>query len=479
MKRKRSEKKIIGKIQAFIKIHWLFLLILFAAAFLRFYRLNQMSAHDFDQEYATNFVYDVVYEYPIRLIGQGLSVQGLFMGPWFFYFLVPFYGLTGWTPVGGFVASVLLGLATITAYYAIGWKLFSKKVGLLAASLRAFTFYTISSDWSITPAFSSDLLVIIFWYLLFMLWKKKSWALPAIALTVGMFTSFHPIHFPLGIVLAILLWWWKFKASLKIWLISLGLFILPSTPLLLFDYLRKWTMVKNLLSLLNGSSSSQLNLERLWVIIVMIVDFFEELLRFSQQSLWTGVVGILIFIFLLSRMIIKKKVPAPFFHKSSLITTFVVVTAYYFFYPNNIPSYYLGSLRNLFYLYVPVVLVYLYQLSRTGKSIVILIVSYVLISNGVLILDRLSHPDLLASYYHKQQIVDKIIDEVGEDTDFAISYIAHPGRNVGFQSLFRLKGYKSGSPGSIYTIVLPKNQFPDNSYGFISGDIGIIYPEEN
>ena len=78
--------EIITKI---FKNNFLLFLILIMAVILRFYRLSEMASLDFDQEYASNFAYRVLREFPIQMIGQGLSVQGLFMGPWYFYFLVP------------------------------------------------------------------------------------------------------------------------------------------------------------------------------------------------------------------------------------------------------------------------------------------------------------------------------------------------------------------------------------------------------
>ena len=99
---------------------YLFLLaILLIGAFLRFYRLGEMAAFDFDQEYASNFAYSVIKEFPVQLIGQQLSVEGLFMGPLYFYYLVPFFALFNLHPFGGFVGSVILGLTTVVAYFII------------------------------------------------------------------------------------------------------------------------------------------------------------------------------------------------------------------------------------------------------------------------------------------------------------------------------------------------------------------------
>ena len=60
------------------------LLIVSLGLFLRLYKLSSMVGFDFDQEYAAMFAHTILKVYPIAMIGQGLSVQGLFMGPFYF-----------------------------------------------------------------------------------------------------------------------------------------------------------------------------------------------------------------------------------------------------------------------------------------------------------------------------------------------------------------------------------------------------------
>lgn len=122
------------------KAYILLFIILVVSAILRFYKLPEMVNFDFDQEYASNFAYAVLKEYPIQLIGQGLSIQGLFMGPLYFYYLVPFYALTNLHPIGGYIGSVILGLLTIFVYFWVGKKMFGTEAGLIAAFLRGLLF---------------------------------------------------------------------------------------------------------------------------------------------------------------------------------------------------------------------------------------------------------------------------------------------------------------------------------------------------
>jgi len=96
---------LMPKMLAFFRRNWAIIMILILALVVRLYRIGEMVIFDFDQEYAVNFARQV-HEYPIRIIGQGLSVQGLFMGPWFFYLLTPFFWFTNLHPFGGYIGSV-------------------------------------------------------------------------------------------------------------------------------------------------------------------------------------------------------------------------------------------------------------------------------------------------------------------------------------------------------------------------------------
>ncbi|MBI2052327.1 MAG: hypothetical protein HYT38_01435 [Candidatus Sungbacteria bacterium] len=156
------------------KPYFILLLIILLGVVLRFYHLPQVASFDFDQEYAANFAYSVIREYPLQLIGQGLSVQGLFMGPGYFYYLVPFFFLFNLSPLGGFVGSVALGLVTIFVYFMVVRDVFGTKTGLIAALFRACLFSKVMADWTMTPAFSVDLIILPTIWCFRKLWLGKA-----------------------------------------------------------------------------------------------------------------------------------------------------------------------------------------------------------------------------------------------------------------------------------------------------------------
>ena len=158
------------------------------------------------------------------------------------------------------------------------------------------------------------------------------------------------------------------------------------------------------------------------------------------------------------------------------MTTFITVIVYYALFPGNVSEYYLGSLRALLYLYVPLVLIYLSHLSRHAKLAVIALVAYILFHNLQIMLNRYQHPEELSTYYHKQRIIDHILSKIG-DQDFALSLITEPGWNWGFNSLLRLKHHPSAGKGPVYSIIAPRTMFSDPEYDFVSGNLGLTYPD--
>ena len=450
------------------------------AAAVRFYKLPYMASHDFDQEFATNFVYDV-REYPVRLVGQGLSVIGLFMGPWYFYFLVPFYALFQWQPIGGYVGSVLLGLANIAAYYFVGRKFFSQRVGLLAVALRGINYYSLSGDWLMVPTVGSDGMIIVLWYCLYKLWRGKKRYLLPIAGILGLFTSMHPAHFPLWFVAALLLIIWrkKLRYSLKITVASLLAFVAPSAPLVLFEYYRQWAMSKQLLAMFFGGEAHESQFwSRLPVMANIIVDFFEGILDIPPQPQWLGFVALGVIACFTHLLLRKKLVPNHVFHLTAFGTLVVTMILYYAAFPTQVPEYYLGAIRALFFLYIPVLLVQLPNVfGRLGLLIALSILSHSFAYNFRLVTTRWQNAESMATLIHKERAVKYIIDQAA-GKEFGLSFITPLGWNFGFTSLFRVAGYEPVGRGLIYTIVVPKSGVHQEEIDFVSGDIAVLLPAE-
>lgn len=325
------------------KTLFLFIIILLIATLLRIHRLPEMASFEFDQEYASNFAYSVIREYPIQLIGQGLSIQGLFMGPLYFYYLVPFYALTDLHPIGGFIGSIILGLITISVYFWVGKQMFGETAGLMLSFLRAFLFSFIEVEWTLTPAFSSDLIAVITLYLLYCYWEGKIIYLIPLGFIFGLYTSFHPILFPFYLVFILLFILKRKIPSWKITIFSLISFLIPITPLLIFEYFHNFLEVKQLFVLFGGNLSESKNYLSSLTNNLQ-VSFFEPYRIFGLEIIpkfLFSIMTLLIFVYLIfSKVGFWKNT----FHRTILALTCIIFIFYYTFYPGHVPEYYfLGS----------------------------------------------------------------------------------------------------------------------------------------
>jgi len=457
--------------------HRLFLIILIIAAALRFYRLPEMAYFDFDQAYAANFAYDVLREFPIRMIGQGLSIEGLFMGPIYFYFLVPFYALFHLHPLGGAIGSVFLGLGIITAYYFFGSKLFGKPAGLIAAFLGTVLFREIESDWSATPAFSSKLLVLVTWYCFYQYWQGKTKYLPLLGFVFGLYTSFHPVLFPFYLVFLILFLIKRKLPDFKTIFLSIIAFIAPLAPLILFEFLHNFLEVKRLFELITGpkSPSTALSLTKLLKYTHLVINEPQNMLGLNLHfpALLSGLLLLMAVIFTLKRVSFWKES----FHLLMLLITLLVFILYYFFLPIHVPEYYFIAPIVLLFFYFSGVLGF-WTTRPLGKIGVIVFLTWVTLVNvQTLYFSKWTNPKLI-TLAHKDTIVKAIVREQPQNEPFFVSYLNIPGWNFGFDYFFKLYGYKpedKGVENAIYTIVIPKALSID-SIDISSGNIGLILP---
>jgi len=436
-----------------------------------------MASFDFDQEYAANFAFSVVKDFPIQLIGEGLSVQGLFMGPWYFYYLVPFYAFFKLHPLGGAVGSVVLGLVIVTAYYYYGNKFFGRPAGLIGSLLRAILFSKIESDWSMVPAYSCELLVLVTWDLLHRFWKRNEKSIPILGFTFGLYTSFHPILFPFYIVFSVLFVIRGSWLSLKMIFLGLAAFLIPNVPLIIFEYFHKFLEVRRLIEMfLNPSSEFVFSLPKLVGYSKLVLGGIHQTLK---PSLHPFIFPSLILLLLMTYFSYKRiSVWKDSFHLIFLFLSLLIFVLYYYFLPVNFTEYYLLAPITLLFFYFIGIVSYLTRY-RVFKFLVIVFLGSVFLLNIKLLADKWSNPGL-TTLAHKETIVKTIVDgQSRRRGEFYVSYISLPGWNFGFDYLFKFyecipqtKEVKE----PIYSIVIPKELSPA-SIDFYSGNIGLILPK--
>lgn len=122
----------------------------------------------------------MIVDHKWTLLGPTASVGGFFMGPAYYYFMLPFLWLWRLDPVGPAVGVALVGIATIALVWYVGRRMFDTWTGLAAASLYALSPIVIAysrSSWNpnIVPFFSTWLVYMLWLIVTEGRWKLLFW----------------------------------------------------------------------------------------------------------------------------------------------------------------------------------------------------------------------------------------------------------------------------------------------------------------
>lgn len=451
-------------------------IIILIGAFLRFYNMAEVVQFEFDDQYNAYLVYNLVKNGDFSLVGQETSFGGMFLGPWHYLFLTPFYLLTNLHPIGGYIGEAVIGLLTIFSYYLVGKKIFSEKVGLLAAFLRAILVNLILQDWNIGPAYPAELVAIWFIYFLVRLYQGSMKSLLALSFLTGMMFTIHLVILPLVIVLLITLIFKSIRPPLSIWFKSLVVFILPVLPILLFEIRHKFIHIQGFLKTLasGGRESSNLG-QRLSDQLFYNLNYFYRLFDDRFLPSFLGLVIFFLIAFFLWKRLGEFK---HSYHRFIFWTIFLIVTLYYLIYPRHVSQYYFMALRPLTILYVSALILSVWTVKR-GKIIGLAFITFVVLSNlGRLIgLHTDTHKKSLA---YKEAVVKSIIENQRGKGEFSVSYFMKKGWEFGYQYLFTYYGLnpRSEIKPPIYSIVYPKTQVAEKDLSRSFGSIGVIFPED-
>lgn len=218
--------------------------VLLLATFLRFYRLPQTMQFLGDQGRDALIARGIFMDRDPAFIGPVTSVGNMYLGPFYYYFMVFPLMLTYPSPVGPALAVASIGVVTTFFMYYLGRDLIGKKPALLAMVLYAVAPVVITNvrfSWNpnIVPFFS----LILVWCLYQTIKRRYSYWL-GVGLSAIVLFQLHYITLIL-IGCAGLVWLWQLALQVKqkslhpvfvkMTAISIGLFFLSLTPLFIFD----------------------------------------------------------------------------------------------------------------------------------------------------------------------------------------------------------------------------------------------------
>lgn len=466
---------MISRAFDFIKKNRYIIGILLIGAILRLYNYKELFSYGHDQDLQGWFIRDVLNSHHLRLIGQETSTQGIFIGPVFYYLLIPFYIFTKMDAIGGVFMTALIGLFTIWSFYFVLSKMFSKSTGLMAAFLYSLSFYTVFNDREVVPTMPVILWTVWFLYGIYLIYKgRSSKGLMLLALLSGLIWELNMALIILLPVILLSIFLAQKKPVIKDYLISIGIFFATSMPLLLFELRHNFSQTKYFITSLTTNQHDIVSgSEKLWRVYhlmsknfagVIWGDYFE--LRY-EYIFW-------LFIAISAILLIKKKFELKL---GLLFASWISIYLIFFsLYSKIVSEYYLNG--------TIVVFIVIFSL---GISSLIANKRYKDFGYAFLLLftivnfDRfLSLPVNKSGYVERNQVIDAIkSDQLSHDFPcVSISYITNPGYDRGYRYFIWQKGIKTKQISDkvpVYTIVFPLKKIFQVDRTF--GAIGLIYPD--
>jgi 4-amino-4-deoxy-L-arabinose transferase-like glycosyltransferase len=456
-------------------------MILVIGLIMRVYNFEKSFAFAHDQDLYSWIAKDIVVNKHIRTVGQITSVDGVFIGPLYYYMMAFVYFLFGMNPISAIVPLTVIGLLTIVSFFILGKKYFSERVGIIMAFIYAVSYGAASYDkWS-CPTELAILWTVWFLYLIFGMFRKNLKLMPLFGVLAGLTYHIHIALIPvLPIpILAYFMSGGKFgenlkKIKIKNVLVTLLLFMLVSSPFWIFELKHNFSQVRSVIT------ASQKDLGQ-------PVGFvkFKKVINASaieiQQRLLIGLpikpVEIIWPIFLLITYIVYKFKKIKGKELIAFFVWFFIIGLAQYTSKRIVSEYYFTN-----YLAIFVVIISLFLDIFLGKKyldkIILGIGGIYLIANFIWLVKITNQNN--DSYLYKKQLVEYIkTDQLKNGYPcIGINYVAKFGDGVGFRYLFWYKGVEIIKPsGSVptYNVIIPwETSASEISEKF--GRFGVVLP---
>ncbi len=268
---------------------WWLGLILLLAVFTRSYNLWNSLMFQGDQGRDAILVSQIFTERDLVFIGPVTSVGNMYLGPLYYYFMLPFLWLSYPSPIGPVYAMAALGVLTTYLIYRWGKVWVGEVAAVFAAAVYALSAnFALYSRFSWNPNPAPLISLITLWGVWLSLKKSpRYWWLVGLGISILL-----QLHYVTLLVVASAGGIWAFEqlrlvlaarvtkspvkhywqTSKELWIgtaLALGIFIVSLTPLMLFDWKHEWLNAKAFQSLVFGGDTFEVQTatspaEKLW-----------------------------------------------------------------------------------------------------------------------------------------------------------------------------------------------------------------------
>lgn len=451
--------------------------IIFLATFLRFYNLENKVGFNWDQEDTAFTLKKIIVDKKLTLIGTQTSEGGLFMGPLYYYFFVPFFLLFKMDPIAGPVAVSLVGVLTTLLMFFVGKKLFEERVGILASFIYATSYFIISFDQIVWQANFMMLFSLLILLAIFFIKEKKKLAYVSLALFLSL--SLHG-HFSAIFLFVDIILVWLFFPSLRPNIKNLSIIFLFSLisflPLIIFNFRHQNILMNNFTGFLNNSTGVNINFFlRGKQVLLMNLENLEKIFTQLRSILVELVILSLFIIFPVIHRLAKGFQEKDLFWMKILLIFIFVPIIVMNFYKKNLSEYYFFTAMPALIILISYTILIIFDDIKVLSPVLTLLLLLYLFDN----LSFIFKAENKFSLGKKKEIIRYIISKTKNQT-FRLQNDLFPGYNFGFKYL--LYFYKANitekSTAPVYKITGPLDEFRiktiDKDFG---GGLGIEVPK--
>ena len=180
----------------------------------------------------------------LTLLGPGTSVGTMYLGPAYYYFMVPFLALTYPSPVGPALAVAILGIVTVALTFLLGKNIFGPYVAGMGAVLLAVAPPAVQLSrfsWQPNPA---PLVGLLLFYATWQVMNNKYRWWGVVGICFALLLQLHYVALvtlaPVGLVWLTTMWVMRKKSGmlrkhLTFTVLAAGIVLLSFAPLVAFD----------------------------------------------------------------------------------------------------------------------------------------------------------------------------------------------------------------------------------------------------
>ncbi len=164
---------------------------LLSAVVLRLYNIQETMMFLGDQGRDALIVSQIFKELDPVFIGPVTSLGNMYLGPLYYYFMVPFLYITYPSPLGPAVAVAILGILTVFLTYCFGKKMVGETAAVFATILMAFSSVLVEYSrfsWNPNP---TPLVQLCMVYATYLSWKKSPKYWWAVVACFGVLVQLH------------------------------------------------------------------------------------------------------------------------------------------------------------------------------------------------------------------------------------------------------------------------------------------------